>query len=187
MYCISCEVRTEFIYVMQKKIDHLCGLVVRVPKTTDSEVPGSIPGATRFFWEVAGQKRGPLSLVSTIEELLGRKNCDFDLECREYGRRNPSRCPRGTPYQQELVLTSSTSGGCSVGIVRSRTHATDFSFMRSFCCVCVCMCFSHIDFWTPEPSCMKIRMYTKPPNPSLQLSPVGNTNTETSHISETKL
>jgi hypothetical protein len=30
MYCVSCEVRTEFIYVMQKKVDRLCGLVVRV-------------------------------------------------------------------------------------------------------------------------------------------------------------
>jgi ribosomal protein S26 len=31
MYCVSCEVRTEFIYVMLKKVDRLCGLVVRVP------------------------------------------------------------------------------------------------------------------------------------------------------------
>jgi hypothetical protein len=26
MYCFSCEVRTEFIYVIQKKVDRLCGL-----------------------------------------------------------------------------------------------------------------------------------------------------------------
>jgi hypothetical protein len=25
---VSCEVRTEFIYVMYKKVDRLCGLVV---------------------------------------------------------------------------------------------------------------------------------------------------------------
>jgi hypothetical protein len=31
IYCVSCEVRTEFLYVMQKKVDRLCGLVVRVP------------------------------------------------------------------------------------------------------------------------------------------------------------
>jgi hypothetical protein len=31
MHCASCEVRTEFIYVMYKKVDRLCGLVVRVP------------------------------------------------------------------------------------------------------------------------------------------------------------
>jgi hypothetical protein len=31
MYCVSCKVRTEFIYVMLKKVDRLCGVVVRVP------------------------------------------------------------------------------------------------------------------------------------------------------------
>jgi hypothetical protein len=31
MYCASCEVRTEFIYVMQKKVDRLSGLEARVP------------------------------------------------------------------------------------------------------------------------------------------------------------
>jgi hypothetical protein len=29
MYSASCEVRTKFIYVMQKKVDRLCGLVVK--------------------------------------------------------------------------------------------------------------------------------------------------------------
>jgi hypothetical protein len=47
MYCVSCEVRTEFIYVMQKKVDRLCGLVARVPGYR-SRGPGSIRGATRF-------------------------------------------------------------------------------------------------------------------------------------------
>jgi hypothetical protein len=32
-----------------------------------------------------GLERGPLSLVSTTEELLGRKNSDSGLETREYG------------------------------------------------------------------------------------------------------
>jgi hypothetical protein len=32
-----------------------------------------------------GLERGPLSLVSTTEELLGRKRNDSDLEKREYG------------------------------------------------------------------------------------------------------
>jgi hypothetical protein len=31
MYCVSCQVRTEFIYVMLKKVDRLCYLLVRVP------------------------------------------------------------------------------------------------------------------------------------------------------------
>jgi hypothetical protein len=40
---------------------------------------------------------------------------------REYGRRNPSRWPRGTLYTQKLALTSPTSGGRSIGIVLSRS------------------------------------------------------------------
>jgi hypothetical protein len=57
---------------------------------TDAEVLDSIPGATRFsekwFWN-----GGPLSLVSTTEELLERKSSDSGLENREYGNRDPSR------------------------------------------------------------------------------------------------
>jgi hypothetical protein len=34
-----------------------------------------------------GLERGPVTLVSTIEELLERKNSDSDLESRDYGRR----------------------------------------------------------------------------------------------------
>jgi hypothetical protein len=63
-------------------------------------------------------ERGPLSLVSTIEELLERKSSGSGLENRDYGRWDPSRSPRGTLYPQKLALTSSTSGGRSVGIVR---------------------------------------------------------------------
>jgi hypothetical protein len=74
-----------------------------------------------------GLERGPLSLVSTTEELLGRKSSGSGLENREYGRRDSSRCPRGTLYPQKLALTSLTSGGLSVGVVRSRTQATEFS------------------------------------------------------------
>jgi hypothetical protein len=65
--------------------------------------------------------------VSTLEELLGRKSSGSGLEIREYGNRDPSRWPRGTLYPQKLALTSSTSGGRSVGIVRSRTQITEFS------------------------------------------------------------
>jgi hypothetical protein len=53
--------------------------------------PGSIPGATRFFCEVVGLERGPLGLVSTIEELPLRRSSGFGLENREYSRRDPSR------------------------------------------------------------------------------------------------
>jgi hypothetical protein len=38
-----------------------------------------------------GLERGPLSLVSTSEELLGRKSSGSGLEIREYGSRDPSQ------------------------------------------------------------------------------------------------
>jgi hypothetical protein len=47
--------------------DSLCGLVVRVLGYR-SEGPLSIPGTTRK--KAVGLERGPLSLVSTTEELL---------------------------------------------------------------------------------------------------------------------
>jgi hypothetical protein len=73
-----------------------------------------------------GLEQGPLSLMSTIEEQLGRKSSGCGLESREYGRRDPSRLPRSTLYPQKLALTS---GGRSAGIVRSRIQATEFSLV----------------------------------------------------------
>jgi hypothetical protein len=83
----------------------------------------------QIFWEVA-LEWCPLSLVNTTEELLGRKSCGSGLEKnREYGRMDPSRWLRGTLYPQKLALTSPTRGGSSIGIVRSQTKATEFSFL----------------------------------------------------------
>jgi hypothetical protein len=65
----------------------------------------------QIYWEVVGLERGPLSLVSTTEELLGRKSSGFGLESREYGSRDQSRWPRSTLYLQKLALTPPTSGG----------------------------------------------------------------------------
>jgi hypothetical protein len=54
--------------------------------------------------------------VNTIEELLVRKkNSSSDLENRKF-------------YPQKLALTSPTSGGCLIGIVRLRTQAMEFGF-----------------------------------------------------------
>jgi hypothetical protein len=78
-----------------------------------------------IFWQAVGLERGPLSLVSTTEELLGRKSRGSGLEFREYSRRDPSRWPRGTLYPQKLELTSPSNGGSSIGIERSRTQATE--------------------------------------------------------------
>jgi hypothetical protein len=43
----------------------------------------------QIFWEVVSLKRGSLSLVSTAEELLGRKSIGSGLEIREYDHRDP--------------------------------------------------------------------------------------------------
>jgi hypothetical protein len=60
-----------------------------------------------------GLERGPLSLVSTTEELLGRKSSGSGLENRDHGCR-------------------------SVGIVRSRTQGTEF-FLCLFVCTATCV------------------------------------------------
>jgi hypothetical protein len=68
------------------------------------------------------------------------------LEIREYGRGDPLRWPRDTLYPQKLALTSPTSGGHSVGIVRSRTKATEFVYLLLLLLllvVVVVMCFAH--------------------------------------------
>jgi hypothetical protein len=193
---VSYEVRTEFIYVVWKKVDRLCGIVVRVPGYTTEmycflwgtnwiyicyaeERKPSLWSSSQSSWlhngdilcflwgtnwiyicyaeerrpslwsssqsswiqiqksgfdsrryqifrEVMGLERGPLSLVSTAEGLLGKNSSDSGLDIRKYGHRDPSRWPRGTLYPLKLALTSPTSGGRSFGIVRSRTQATDF-------------------------------------------------------------
>jgi hypothetical protein len=52
-------------------LDRLCGLVVRVLGYRFGG-PGSIPGTSRKK-PVVGPEWGPLSLLSTTEELLDRK------------------------------------------------------------------------------------------------------------------
>jgi hypothetical protein len=58
--------------------------------STDPEVRVRFPALPDFL-KSRGLERGPLSLVSTIEELLGRKISISGLEFREYGRGDPSR------------------------------------------------------------------------------------------------
>jgi hypothetical protein len=71
-----------------------------------------------------GLEWGPLSLVSTIEELLGRNSSDFGRETENMavGIRHTDHA---TLYPQKLALTSPTSSGHAVGIVRSQTKATE--------------------------------------------------------------
>jgi hypothetical protein len=97
--------------------------VVRVPGYR-SIGPGCDSRRYQIFWEVVGLERGPLSLVSTIEELLGINSSGSVLE--NHGRGDPLPWPRDTLYPQKLALTSPTSGGLSVVIARLRTKATEF-------------------------------------------------------------
>jgi hypothetical protein len=49
-----------------------------------------------------GLERGPLSPVTTIEGLLGRKSSSSALENPDYGRKNPPRLPRDTPLSTKV-------------------------------------------------------------------------------------
>jgi hypothetical protein len=78
--------------------------------------------------KLAGLERGQLSLVSTTEELLDRKVAapvkkreNTAVEIRHADHVAPS-------IRKTLAITSPTSGGRSVGIVRSRTQSMEFSF-----------------------------------------------------------
>jgi hypothetical protein len=56
--------------------------IVRVP-VYRSRGPGFDSRPYHIFWEVGGLERGPLSLVTTIEELLERKSSGSGLETRD--------------------------------------------------------------------------------------------------------
>jgi hypothetical protein len=72
-----------------------------------------------------GLERSPLSLVSTTEVLLERISSGFCLET-EITIVRVRRADYAKPlYLQKLELTSPTSGGRSVGIIRSLTKATE--------------------------------------------------------------
>jgi hypothetical protein len=49
-----------------------------------------------------GLERGPLSLVSTTEELLERKRSGSGLENRDYRRRDPPRLTPETPLASKV-------------------------------------------------------------------------------------
>jgi hypothetical protein len=62
--------------------DRLCGLVVRVSGYR-SRGPGFDYLLFHIFWKAADLERGPLSLVRTTEELLGRKSSGSGHENRD--------------------------------------------------------------------------------------------------------
>jgi hypothetical protein len=90
--------------------------------------PGSIPGTTRTKQEV-GLERGPLSLVSTTEELLDRKVTALVYKTENTAVRIRHAHHVVPSIRKKLEITSPTSGGRSVGIVRSRTQTMEFSLV----------------------------------------------------------
>jgi hypothetical protein len=90
--------------------DGLCGLVVRIPGYS-TRGPRYESRCYQIFWEVVGLEWGPLSLASTIKELLGRISSGSCLETRKYGHMDLLCWPHNTLYRQKLTLTSSTSDG----------------------------------------------------------------------------
>jgi hypothetical protein len=91
--------------------------------------PGSIPGTTRK--KSSGSGTGSTQPREYNWGATWKKSSSSCLENREYGRRDPSRWPRSTLYPQKLAITSPTSGGRSVGIVRSRTQTMEFFYIKA--------------------------------------------------------
>jgi hypothetical protein len=119
----------DVLFPVRYELFYMCYVEERTPPLWSStqcswlqiQRPGFDSRCYQIFWEVVGLERGPLSLVSTTEELLGRESSSFGLENREYGSRDPSRWWCGTLYPQNVTLISPTGGGRSVDVVHSRT------------------------------------------------------------------
>jgi hypothetical protein len=93
---------------------------------TDPEARFRFPALTEK--KVVGLERGPLSLVSTTEELLDRK-----VAALVYKPENTAvgicQADHVAPsIRKEVGNHFVASGGRSVGIVRSRTQTMEFSF-----------------------------------------------------------
>jgi hypothetical protein len=76
-----------------------------------------------------GLERGPLSLVRTTEELLEGKSNGPGLESRDKRPWESVALTTRRPLFAKVGTTSPASGGRSVGTVRSRTKATEFSLV----------------------------------------------------------
>jgi hypothetical protein len=76
--------------------------------------------------KVVGLELGSLSLVSTTEELLDRKVAApvYKTENTAVGIRHANHV--APSIRKKLAITSLTSGGRSVGVVRSRTQTMEF-------------------------------------------------------------
>jgi hypothetical protein len=121
-----------FIFKLRKEVvlfeivalaDRLCGLL---DLATDPEVRVRFPALPAFL-RSSGSGAGSTQPRDYNWGATWSKNSGSGLESREYGRRNPPRWLSDILYQKKSALTSLTSGGRSVGMVRSWTQATEFS------------------------------------------------------------
>jgi hypothetical protein len=80
--------------------------------------------------EVVGLERGSLSLVSITEELLEWKSSGFESGRPRLTAMGICCTVHVTLYPQKLAVSSPTSSGRSVGIVRLQTTAMEFSFIN---------------------------------------------------------
>jgi hypothetical protein len=119
--------------------DCLCSPVVRVSGYR-SRGPGSTSGATKFSEKYESRTESTQPHEYNWEAPW-KKSTGSGLESREYGRRDPLCWPHDILYQKKLTLTSPTSGGRSVSIIRSRTEAT-YLFIYLF--IYFKFCSSHI-------------------------------------------
>jgi hypothetical protein len=92
-----------------------------------TQVSGFDSGRYHVSSEVVGLERSPLSLVSTIEDLLERKSSCSGLQNRECGRRGPAARTTWYPLSAKVKFTM------ALLLIHIRCNSLHKSF--SVCCV----------------------------------------------------
>ena len=117
--------------------DRLCGLVVRVSGYR-YRGPGFDPRRYQVFWVVVGLERvhsASWASWGQLRSYLNEKSSGSRFRKQRITAVGIRCADHVTPlYPRKLALTSPTGGGRSVGIVRVRTKATEFSlYLQNLC------------------------------------------------------